>query len=388
MMVGWPTGRETRGLPDRTVAHGRPPADVLRSLLRRALERPPCVIAFSGGVDSSALLALALDVSRRDGLPAPLAVTYRFPADAVAQETEWQQRVVQHVGRVDWQTVDITDEKDVLAPHARIGLRRRGLLWPATVYGHQAAAVLARGGSLVLGEGGDEILGPKRISPFTAYRRYDARLDGPLLREMTRSLAPRPARLLTAGHDARRLEGPWLAASVRRHHRRALRRDAADEPFAWPDATWALLSRRSGRVAMHNLRHVLHEDHDVELAAPFLDPAFVSALCWVAGSGGFVNRGHALNQLVGGLLPEAVLRRASKAYFNASTIGEAGRDFATSWDGRGLDPAVVTDVESLRRAWLHPAPRFSSLGPLQAAWLAGRGSTGAAVGHGSSRASA
>jgi hypothetical protein len=139
---------------------------------------------------------------------------------------------------------------------------------------------------------------------------------------------------------------------------------------------------------MHNLRHVLHEDHGVELVTPFLDPSFVSALCWVAGSEGFVNRGHALNQLVGGLLPEAVLRRASKAYFNASTIGEAGRNFATSWDGRGLDPAVVTDVEPLRRAWLRPAPPFSSLSPLQAAWLAGRGSAGAATCHGSSRPAA
>jgi hypothetical protein len=54
-------------------APGATARGVLEELISPALERPPCVIGFSGGRDSSSLLALATHLARREGLPMPVA---------------------------------------------------------------------------------------------------------------------------------------------------------------------------------------------------------------------------------------------------------------------------------------------------------------------------
>ena len=40
----------------------------LEAAVLPALQRPPCLVSFSGGRDSSAVLAVAADVARRHGL--------------------------------------------------------------------------------------------------------------------------------------------------------------------------------------------------------------------------------------------------------------------------------------------------------------------------------
>src|SRR5438128_1990791 len=59
----------------KDVAGSRHPRAALDSLIRPALLTPPCVLGFSGGRDSSALLASALDLARREGLPEPIPIT-------------------------------------------------------------------------------------------------------------------------------------------------------------------------------------------------------------------------------------------------------------------------------------------------------------------------
>jgi asparagine synthase (glutamine-hydrolysing) len=51
------------------------PRQALEQVVRNALQRPPCGVAFSGGRDSSLVLAVATHVARRDGLPDPLPIT-------------------------------------------------------------------------------------------------------------------------------------------------------------------------------------------------------------------------------------------------------------------------------------------------------------------------
>lgn len=54
------------------------PLAAFEDVVRGALRRPPCVVTFSGGRDSSAVLAVAARIARDERLPAPVAVTLRF----------------------------------------------------------------------------------------------------------------------------------------------------------------------------------------------------------------------------------------------------------------------------------------------------------------------
>ena len=90
-----------------------------------------------------------------------------------------------------------------------------------------------------------------------------------------------------------------------------------------------------------------------------------------------VTRTAAMRSLFGDLLPDAILARRSKAYFNRAFMGEETRAFAQRWDGSGLDHDLV-DPELLRAEWLSDFPSAISTPLLQAAWL---GSTVEHEGH-------
>ena len=91
-------GSGGRGAPSPGEMPGPSPAQVLESMLAPALARPPCVVAFSGGRDSSALLAVASRLAAREGLEPPVAATLRYPGEHEAHEEQWQELVVRHLG--------------------------------------------------------------------------------------------------------------------------------------------------------------------------------------------------------------------------------------------------------------------------------------------------
>lgn len=62
------------------------------------LGRPPCLLAFSGGRDSSALLAVAVSVAHREGLPLPIPLIY--PGVAGTDESSWQYMILDHLRSV------------------------------------------------------------------------------------------------------------------------------------------------------------------------------------------------------------------------------------------------------------------------------------------------
>src|ERR1700722_8932893 len=78
------------------------PAKALEEALVPALERRPCLVSFSGGRDSSGLLALAAKVSRERGLALPVPATLIFPGDSAADESEWQAMVLAELKLPDW----------------------------------------------------------------------------------------------------------------------------------------------------------------------------------------------------------------------------------------------------------------------------------------------
>ena len=56
------------------------PRAAFEAAILPGLRRSPCLVSFSGGRDSSAVLATATAVARREGLPLPVPITHRFPS--------------------------------------------------------------------------------------------------------------------------------------------------------------------------------------------------------------------------------------------------------------------------------------------------------------------
>ena len=78
------------------------PREALERAILPALLRPPCLVSFSGGRDSAAVLAVATALARREGLPAPIPATNVFPAADDSDETAWQELIVRHLGLSEW----------------------------------------------------------------------------------------------------------------------------------------------------------------------------------------------------------------------------------------------------------------------------------------------
>jgi len=142
----------------------RSPLDVLEDAILPALRRSPCLVSFSGGRDSSCVLAAATRLARREGLPLPVPATNRFPRARTTDESDWQERVVSHLGLSDWVRLEFDDELDAAGPVARRGLRRHGLLWPFNAHFHVPLLEAAAGGAVVTGIGGDELFSQSRWS--------------------------------------------------------------------------------------------------------------------------------------------------------------------------------------------------------------------------------
>jgi hypothetical protein len=353
-------------LPAERGAQGASARQRLEEVLLSALQRPPCLIEFSGGRDSSALLCVVTDLARREGLPEPVAVTHDFTGHGAADESQWQELVVRHLALGNWERVSDADVFDVLGARARRGLLRYGLLWPALVHRHAPFAELARGGSLVVGEGGDEVLAGQRLAgAFGVLKRK--RLDRKALSALARLLGPRWLRRALHVRDLTKLRlHPWLNDQMAALLADQDARERAREPLRWDRAVLFHAGYRGVNLGSRNIARVL-ADNDVTFHAPLLDPRFVRAWANEGGVRGVGSRTEAMKRLFGDVVPDEVCRRASKARFGPVAVGEASRTFLQSWDGHGVDPHVV-DVEKFREACLNSLPGTLLL--LQSAWLA------------------
>lgn len=354
-------------LPD-TVVSARA---AFEAAINRALMRPPCYVSFSGGRDSSAVLAVAAHVARREGHADPIPVTEIYPGIEAADESRWQRLVIDHLGLREWVRISISGESDLLGDAARTSLLRRGVLWPPSFHVKDALFTTASGGTLLTGEGGDEVIGPRRVTPVTLLVRKRRRPSPVLLRAAASALAPAPLRRVRQRREiARYDQQPWLRPPVAREHRRLLAADEADEPLAWDRSIWWARHRRAVDVVLTNYQ-ALGAEQDVVVRHPLLDEGFLAALAHAGGRWGYAGRTSLMRILFADVLPDEILRRSSKASFDTAYMGEATREFARGWDGSGVDTSLV-DPEALRAGWLSDRPSTLSGALLQQAWLASR----------------
>ena len=332
--------------------------------MREALRRPPCGVAFSGGRDSSAVLAVATHVARREGLPEPLPITRVFPGVPAAEETEWQETVVRHLGLDEWQRVRIDDELDLVGPLATTRLLEHGVVWPPTTHVDIPLLELLEGGSLLDGEGGDDVLGVSshRVAPLTNLIRAPMPLRWRRVRSALGALAPRGIR---ARHVRRQYcEWPlgWLRPVACEALLDALSDLSSRQPLRFSASVRAIPQHRSIALGTLN-RKIFAEQRGVTFESPLLHHDFVHAL---AREGGLVGRGDrtaVLRKLVADLLPAAVLERVSKAEFGGRVHDAPHPRVRRALDGRGRRPGAG----GCRRTEAHVVRRRSERADLRAA---------------------
>ncbi|GAB3811850.1 hypothetical protein GCM10028820_03780 [Tessaracoccus terricola] len=367
--VGWMHGLlPATPLPEET----RTPRQALDDAIRPALLDAPCHVTFSGGRDSSAVLAAATALARREGHPLPIPVTRSYPDLPETQESEWQRSVIDHLGLKEWIRLDFTaDETDLLGDVAREAVARRGVVWPAAVHTHGTMYQHLDGGSLMTGEGGDYVLGLRRSTPLTVLRR-GRRPTGGLLKLAAVALLPRPARRLRSRRSTlSSKQSRWLTPEALRAHARATADESTLEPLRYDEATWFISRQRFLGVMAHN-QAAEADVYGLRTLDPLIDHGFIAALARAGGGWGFNGRTATMRALFSDVLPDAVLSRTSKASFNNAYAGQFTREFAQTWDGTGVDPEYV-DVEGLRRVWLSEQPTMATGMLLHSAWLASQG---------------
>jgi asparagine synthetase B (glutamine-hydrolysing) len=349
------------------------PREALEQSLLRALRRQPCLIAFSGGRDSSALLALAAHVAAREGLPKPVPITARYPGVVETDEETWQERVIEHLGVKEWIVLSFADEVDLVGPVARELMLRRGLPYPYNLHLQAPLAAQAAGGSLVTGLGGDEALMPA-ARPVAVLAGYVRPTPRDVLR-IAAAVAPRIARRWRLARSES-LSFPWLKQEANRALTSSWIEAAVRIPIRWDASMAAWWRSRYIQLTIDTLSK-LGNDLDVRVHQPFADGAVIAALAGAGGMRGFHSRTAALEALFGDLLPAELPRRATKASFNGVLWNKHSQAFAAELFERGLDRTLeyagldgVVEPDALRAHWAGPTPAANSFLVLQACWVA------------------
>lgn len=357
-------GGTTHPLPE----NGCPPARALEDATMPALEGPgPALVAYSGGRDSALVLAAATAAARRHGLPDPIPLTIRLPGVAAANEDVWQEHTVAHLGLREWELVTVDEELDLLGPVAIDMLVRHGPFWPANAHFIGLLLRRAAGGTLMTGEGGDDMFSWWRWQRAADLLARRARWRARDLLTVAVALAPPAVRRPIARRRLGDRPGlPWLTPHGQAMYAKQLAR-SADAPRRWDRMLAWMSGRRSMTVTADTLA-VLAEDAGARVLSPLLAPAFLGALADHGGRYGMGDRTATLRGLFGGLLPDEVLTRPDKATFGPAFFGPATRRFAREWDGGGIDPALV-DAGALRSTWLAERVHWQSSDLIHRCWL-------------------
>jgi len=347
------------------------PLDALELPVLRALQRPPCVVSFSGGRDSSTVLAVATRVARREGLALPIPVTLRFSDTPETDESAWQELVVSALRLPDWQRRAVVGEElDFVGPLAQNVLRRHGVVWPPNSHVHTPLFEYAKDGTMLTGVDGDGLFGEWRWWRAASVAAGRARPTARDVLRLMHAAAPRTLRRRWA-----RLRDPfgvtWLQPGAYRAAAAAWAAELGDEPVRW-DRRVAWYARRRSLAVFSETSRLIAEDFGARVLHPFLDSGFLAALAHRGGRAGFGSRSMLMDAVFGEVLPAAIVTRRTKAEFTRALFGDASRRFVAGFDGRAISgiPRDLVDEAALRREWVQPTPDSRSQTLLQAAWLA------------------
>jgi asparagine synthase (glutamine-hydrolysing) len=323
------------------------PLAALEAATLPALSRQPCAVAFSGGRDSSVVLAAAARAARGHGLPDPIPVTLRFPDAPRSHEREWQERVVRHLGLGEWETIELGSELSVVGPVVRGVIGRHGLPYPSNAVLIDPVARRAAGGSVLMGIGGDEL--------FVGWRRRRRRV----------AALPRGLRRLVVQRRHEAMDLPWLRPAGREALREIGARAVAAEPLTFSRHAPQVATLRDMTICERTMAAIA-AGHGALLSLPLADRRFLAAVGHAGGRAGWPSRTEAMRALFEGTLPDDILARRDKAEFGEAFWTDAERDFAESWSGGGLDDAIV-DAEALKRGWLEGIADYRSTLLMQSA---------------------
>lgn len=338
----------------------------LEEVIAHGLGDRPTYVLFSGGRDSSGLLALVTSVARRLGAADPIPVTSRHPHAPRSDETVWQELVVSHLGLREHIVFEFDGEQSLLAPDAQNSLREHGLLWPPDAHVQTAYYTRLEPGLVIAGQGGDLVLSGRRITPLAS--ALTGRHPRRALRSTPSTFFPRRRasvrRMVT---DEAKTIAPWLTQDGQERIIQLLS-EGRSEPLSWNRGVRGLMRPRSVQLGVQNLP-AMARAHGHAALMPYEDEMFLAAMAKDGGFWGLGDRTAVMKYLFADLLPEQVLTRSTKAAFNEVRWGEREREFARTWSGEGVDERFI-DPERLRDSWLNDELLPMSAAPMHAAWLA------------------
>jgi asparagine synthase (glutamine-hydrolysing) len=172
----------------------------------------------------------------------------------------------------------------------------------------------------------------------------------------------------------------WLRPPTRQALLARLAENERQRPLSFAESVRRIPLRRT-QVLLARNRHVLAAEHDVARSSPLLDAGVVDALARHGGRLGPGDRTAALRSIAGDLLPDAVVSRSGKAFFNEAYMGGHLERYARTWNGEGLDRELV-DPDELRRSWVSGERNGLTAALAQAAWLGVHGDAGVSEGTG------
>lgn len=324
------------------------PRAALEAVVLPALATGRCLVSFSGGRDSSAVLAVAAALARREGLDAPIPVTTRFPAHEPADESAWQEHIVHLLGLSEWLRVECGDELHILGPVARALVRRHGVMFPPNAHLHVPLFEPARDGVLLTGIGGDEIIGGVRFTRTAAVlagKRFPRPRD---VLGVGFSLSPLALRRALSRRALRGV-APWLRPRAHRSATKALAVHFGAEPIAWADRLRWWLETPYLQAAQQTF-DVLAADAQAGVGHPLVDPRFVATVARLPFHEHWTTRTEGMRRLFADLLPDDVLRRAGKASFGHIFAPGPRLELLRRWRGEGIDAELVDPV-ALRGVW-------------------------------------